>query len=71
MGIDFLGWDAAIEELTDEFDIFCNFSAKKLAAFCLFVVIFGELDDGGIVEIANLFKAGLEDISSDVAIDLG
>jgi hypothetical protein len=71
MRIDFLGWDAAVEELADEFDVFCDFSGKKLAAFALFVVWPGKLDDRGIVEVANFFKAGLEDIPPNVAIDLG
>ena len=71
MCIYFLGWDAAVEELADEFDVFCDFSGKERAAYVLLVVWSGELDDRGIVEIANFFKAGLEDIPPNVAIDLG
>ena len=71
MRMDFLWRDAAVEELAYQLYIFCNFAGEVLPVFAFLVLAPCELDDGSIIEIANFFKACIEDIPSDVAIDLG
>ena len=63
--------DVCLKELPDVLDISRDFFGEEvrlLMSFCLAAV---ELDDIGIVEVADFFEGCLKDVPFDVFVDLG
>jgi hypothetical protein len=67
---------ATIKQLSNQPDILSYLLGKEafrylLALLQLLFLTSGELDDASIVEVADLLKTSLEDISPDISIDFG
>lgn len=74
MRVNLLIMDGGLEALANDVDIFPYFFEEEvrgefLAGLALLLVPV-ELDDAGVVEVADLLKAGLEDVAFDVSVDL-
>ena len=74
MRVDLLIMDGGLEALTDDIDVLCYFFEEEIRGEFLaglaFPLVSVELDDAGVVEVADLLKTCLEDIAFDVAVDL-
>lgn len=60
----------ALEVLADGPDVLSQFLHEELGGVDLRVVLAVELDDVGVVEVADLLETGLEDVPPHVLVDL-